>query len=400
MSDNESFAALLGEFDRKQAGAAKREPQIGDKVRGKVISIQGDSLYVDLGAKTEGVLDVEEFSDADGNLIVAVGDSIDSVVSGRDEESGTLLLGTRHARRLHGVEGLREAFERQDPVEGQVTGTTKGGLEVEISGTRAFCPASQASLGFVEDLSSLVGQRLAFRITKFEGGRHTNLVVSRRVLLEEEQRLRAEETRAKLEVGAVLKGTVTTLKDFGAFVDLGGIEGMIHISELSFGRVSHPKEVVSEGQLVEVSVLRIEPSNNPRQPERIALSLRALEKDPWEEVQQKFPVGSRVQGTVNRLQPFGAFVELAPGIDGLVHISELGAGRRVNHPEEVLKVGERVEAAVLGVDMEKHRISLSLDASRQSEEAPTPEATASYGKPKEGFGTLGDLLKESMKKQK
>ncbi len=401
MTDNEDFAALLGEFENEQAGAARRVPAVGDKVRGNVISIQGESLFIDLGAKTEGVVDIEEFSDADGNLTVGIGDSVESVVNGRDEESGTLMLGTRHARRLHGSDGLRQAFEQQLPVEGHVTGTTKGGIEVEISGVRAFCPASQVSNSYIEELDTLVGQRLEFRITKFEGGRHTNLVVSRRALLEEEQRVRAEETRANLEVGAVLKGKVTNLKDFGAFVDLGGIEGMIHISELAFGHVRHPKEVLVEGQQIEVSVLRIEKIDNPKHPERIALSLRALEQDPWQEAQQTFVVGTRVQGTITRIQPFGAFVELAPGIDGLVHISELGAGRRVTHPQEVVKVGDRVDATILGVDMEKRRIGLSLNPARQSGEAVAgPDIMASYGKPKQSFGTLGDLLKESMNKKK
>jgi len=400
MTENEDFAALLGEFEKEQAGTARHTPKMGDKVSGKVVSIQGESLYVDLGAKTEGMVDIEEFTDADGNLTVGLGDSVQSVVSGVDEESGTLLLGARHARRLHGVEGLRQAYEQRTPVEGQVTGTTKGGIEVEISGVRAFCPASQVSDRFVEELDSLVGQRLAFRITKFEAGRHTNLVLSRRALLEEERQAQAAETRAMLEPGAVLKGTVTSLKDFGAFVDLGGVEGMIHISELSFGRVGHPNEVLSEGQTVEVSVLRIEKTDNPKRPERIALSLRALEQDPWEQAQEKFPVGAQVQGKITRIQPFGAFVELLPGIDGLVHISELGAGRRVNHPEEVVKIGDPVTATVLGVDLEKHRISLSLDRTRHDGEGAEPESTANYTKPKQSFGTLGDLLKESMAQKK
>lgn len=400
MKDNEDFAALLGEFEKERAGAGRRDPKVGDKVRGKIVSIQGESLFIDLGAKTEGVADIEEFADADGNLTVNIGDSVESVVSGRDEDSGTLLLGTRHARRLHGSEGLRQAFEQKLPVEGHISGTTKGGIEVEMSGVRAFCPASQVSNRYVEEMESLVGQRLAFRITKFEVGRHTNLVVSRRALLEEEERARAVETRARLEVGAVLQGTVTALKEFGAFVDLGGVQGMVHISELAFGHVRHPKEVLTVGQQIEVSVLRIEQSDNPKHPEKIALSLRALEKDPWQEAQQKFPAGAQVQGIVTRIQPFGAFVELSPGIDGLVHISELGAGRRVNHPQEVVKVGDRVNATVLGVDTEKRRISLSLDAARQSDAAAAADITASYGKPKQSLGTLGDLLKESMKKKK
>ncbi len=400
MPDNEDFASLFNDFEKKQSATHTQEPKIGDKVRGKVISIQGENIFIDLGSKTEGIVEAEELTGEDGSLTVGIGDSIEIVVSGKDENTGTLLLGTQHARRIHGSEGLRQAFEEQLPVEGHVTGTTKGGLEVEMSGVRAFCPASQIDISYVEELEEFVGQRLAFRITKYEGGRHTNLVVSRRALLEEEQRTLAVETRAHLEVGAVMKGKVSSLKEFGAFIDLGGIEGMVHISQLAFGRVEHPKDILTVGQQVEVSVLSIEKTDNPRHPERIALSIRALEKDPWQDVPIQFPVGSLVTGTVSRIQPFGAFIELVPGVDGLVHISEMGAGRRINHPQEVVSVGDQVKATVLSVDMEKQRIGLSLNSERQQEESVNPNLIEDYTKPKQGFGTLGDLLKESMKKQK
>lgn len=400
MPDNEDFASLFNDFEKKQSATHTQEPKIGDKVRGKVISIQGENIFIDLGSKTEGIVEAEELTGEDGSLTVGIGDSIEIVVSGKDENTGTLLLGTQHARRIHGSEGLRQAFEEQLPVEGHVTGTTKGGLEVEMSGVRAFCPASQIDISYVEELEEFVGQRLAFRITKYEGGRHTNLVVSRRALLEEEQRTLAVETRAHLEVGAVMKGKVSSLKEFGAFIDLGGIEGMVHISQLAFGRVEHPKDILTVGQQVEVSVLSIEKTDNPRHPERIALSIRALEKDPWQDVPIQFPVGSLVTGTVSRIQPFGAFIELVPGVDGLVHISEMGAGRRINHPQEVVSVGDQVKATVLSVDMEKQRIGLSLNSERQQEESVNPNLVEDYTKPKQGFGTLGDLLKESMKKQK
>ncbi len=400
MSDTEDFATLFSQFEKGRAGAARREPKVGDTVSGKVLSVQGESVFIDLGAKTEGVVDTAELTGEDGELNVAVGDTIEIVVSGKDQDTGTLLLGTQHARRMHGIEGLRQAFDEQLPVEAHVTGTTKGGLEVEMSGVRAFCPASQIDNSFVEDLETFVGQRLAFRITKFEGGRRANLVVSRRVLLEEQQRAKAVETRANLEVGAVLQGRVSSLKDFGAFIDLGGVEGMVHVSELAFGRVKHPQEVLTLGQQVEVVVLRIEQTDNPRQSERIALSIRALEKDPWMDVQVEYPVGCQVSGTVNRLQPFGAFVELAPGVDGLVHISELGVGRRINHPEEVLKVGAQVRVTVLSIDPEKKRIGLSLDQERQDVDDNKPNVAVEYGKPKQSFGTLGDLLKESLDRKK
>ncbi len=402
MTDNEDFASLFGEFEKKQAATRKKAPKVGEKVTGTVVSIQSDNVFIDLGSKTEGIVEREELTDDEGNLTVSVGDSIDIVVSGKDEDTGTLMLGARHARRMHGAEGLRQAFEEQLPVEGHVTGTTKGGLEVEMSGVRAFCPASQIDINYVEELESFVGEKLAFRITKFEGGRHTNLVVSRRALLEEEQQALAAETRAHLEVGAVMQGKVSSLQDYGAFIDLGGIEGMVHISELAFGRVEHPQDILSVGQQVEVSILGIEKTDNPRHPEKISLSIRALEKDPWRDALIDYPVGTQVQGIVSRIQSFGAFIELAPGVDGLAHISELGAGRRISHPQEVVHVGDQVQATVLSVDVEKRRIGLSLDTKRQTDGNAKPDEVnlADYTKPKQSFGTLGDLLKESMKKQK
>ena len=401
MTEHEDFASMLGEYEKQQT--ATRQPRVGDQVRGKVISIQADNVFVDLGGKTEGIIERSELTDAQGVLSIQVGDSISSVVSGRDETTGTLLLGTQHARRMHGSEALQRAYEEQSPVEGHVTGTTKGGLEVEMAGVRAFCPASQIDLGYVDDLQSFVGQRLAFRITKYEMGRHANLVVSRRALLEEEQRALAAQTRARLEVGAVMQGKVSSLQDYGAFIDLGGIEGLVHVSELAFGRIEHPKELLSVGQEVEVSVLRIDHTDNPRHPEKISLSIRALEKDPWSEVETDFPVGKRVPGTVVRLQPFGAFIELAPGVDGLAHISELVAERRISHPQEVLSVGDRVLVKVLSIDPEKRRIGLSLkteEAGPAVEEVDATPPVEAYAKPKQGYGTLGDILKESLNKQK
>ena len=404
MSSGESFEDLLKQYDRAHPATGPGGPKVGERVRGTLVSIAEDYAFVDLGGKTEGRLEVAALRDAEGELTLAVGDTVEAAVTGTDPDSGTLLLGSQHGHKYHGLEEVRQAYSQGLPVQGQVTGAVKGGLEVQIAGLRAFCPASQADIRFVEDLAEFVGQRLDFRITKLEGGRRPNLVVSRRVLLEEEQRLRAEATRAQLKEGAVLSGTVTSLKDYGAFVDIGGLEGMIHVSELAFGRVQHPSEVLRVGQPVEVAVLRIEPATGGRQAEKIALSIRALARDPWSDADQRFAVGTRVQGTVSRLQPFGAFVELEPGVDGLVHVSELGAGRRVNHPSEVLKVGDRVEASVLGVDMERRRISLTLDQEKGGEALAEPAQPAaarpgtSEGQP--ALGSFGALLKESLDKRR
>jgi small subunit ribosomal protein S1 len=365
-----------------------------------VVAISGEQVFVDLGGKSEGIMEIASITDSDGNQTVGVGDAVEASVSSVDEETGSLLLGAQHGRHLHGLAELEQAARQNRSVEGRVTGAVKGGLEIQISGQRAFCPASQIDIRFVEDLGELVGQHLEFRITKLEGGRRPNIVVSRRILLEEEQQALAAETRARLEEGAVFKGTVKSIKDYGAFVDLGGVEGMVHISELAHGHVKHPSEVLSEGQPVEVQVLRIEQTDNPQRPEKISLSIRALARDPWQDVQQRLPAGSAIKGTVTRLQSFGAFVEIEPGIEGLIHVSELGAGRRVSHPQEVLSRGQEVEATVLAVDPDKRRISLSLDESKKTAQGPEAKAYTDYGRPKEGFGTLGDLLRESMKKQK
>jgi small subunit ribosomal protein S1 len=401
MKDTEDFEALLKEFEQAHADAPDQAgAKVGDRVKGRVVSIGEEQVFVDLGGKSEGIMEVAALTDADGNLTVAVGDTVEASVTSIDEEAGTLLLGSQHGRHLHGLDELEQAYRQQLPVEGRVTGAIKGGVEVQIAGQRAFCPASQVDIRFVEDLSEFVGQHLSFRVTKLEGGRRPNLVVSRRMLLEEEQQALAAETRARIEEGVVLKGTVTSIKDYGAFVDLGGIEGMVHVSELAYGHVKHPSEILREGQPVEVQVLRVEQTDNPKRPEKISLSIRALASDPWRDAADRLPVGSRVRGTVTRLQTFGAFVEIEPGLEGLVHVSELGAGRRVGHPQEVLTSGQEVEATVLGVDPDKRRISLSLDASKQAADAPEAKSYADYDRPKEGFGTLGDLLRESMRKQK
>lgn len=399
MNDSNDFAALLAEFDQSHQGTADQAAKPGDQVKGRVVAITEEQVFIDLGGKAEGVMDAASLRDAEGQLSVAVGDEVTATVAGV-EEDGSLRLGNQQSRHLHGAAELEQAYRQHMPVQGRVTGVIKGGVEVQVAGQRAFCPASQIDIRFIEDLNEFVGQHLDFRITKFEGGRHLNLVVSRRLVLEEEQRARAEALRANLKEGAVLTGTVTSLQDYGAFVDLGGLEGMIHISELAFHRVKHPSEILSVGQPLEVSVLRIDKTDNPKRPEKIALSIRALARDPWAEAAQKFPVGSRVQGQVTRLQPFGAFVELAPGIEGLIHVSELGTGKRVTHPQEVLGPGQAIEASVLAVDLEKRRISLTLDEAKAAEAKPDLEAMATTAaKPAEnGMGSFGALLKQSLER--
>lgn len=395
----DDFGSMLAAFEKEQGGGPgnrkARGPRPGDTVRGRVVSIGGDTAFIDLGGKAEGSLDLTDVRDADGGLTIAVGDEIEAKVVSYEEGQLVLRRSLGHGKQAHAE--LQQAFELGLPVDGQVTAVNKGGLEVQVAGARAFCPISQIDARHVEDASVFVGQKLQFRITRYEsaGRGRENIVLSRRVLLEEEQRARAAETVQKIQVGAVLEGRVTTLKDYGAFVDLGGIEGMLHISEIGFSRVGHPKDVLAVGQALTVQILKIERSADPRRHDKISLSLKSLEKDPWSDAHQRFPEGRALEGTVARVEPFGAFVEIAPGIEGLVHVSEMGGGKNVQ-PRNLVRPGQKVEVRVLGVDLDKKRISLSMT------EAPEPmdDLPEAARAPARSFGTLGDLLKGGGKPQK
>ncbi len=411
-----SFEDLLAASEPAQPTRRRPKWRVGATVRGQIVALDHEQLFVDVGAKTEAVMERANVTDADGQLTVAVGDPIEAVITSIDSGSGRLTLGSRHSRHLHGQAELQDAYQQQLPVEGMVTAAVKGGLEVQVAGQRGFCPASQVDTRFVEDLSSLVNQRLSFLITKLETGRQLNVVVSRRALLEREQAAQAVETRARLAVGAVFSGRVTSLRDFGAFVDLGGIEGLIHVSELAFGRVRHPSEVLALGQEVEAVVLRIDPGTDPKHPEKIALSLRALTRDPWQDAEANYPTGTITSGQVVRMEAFGAFIELAPGIEGMMHISEMGAKQRINHPSAVLTIGETVTARVLTIDPQRRRIALTrvnetgdTDAAVTNETAPAsankrpprqankPAAAPAPAEP--ALGSFGELLRSQMNKQ-
>lgn len=383
VDQDEDFAAMLAESEK--GGPRARRPRVGDQIKGKVISIGKDAVFVDAGGKAEGVLERGQVSDADGKLLVAVGDTIEArVVS---DAGGVLTLRVKLGRGPEAKAELQQAYELAIPVEGTVTEVIKGGVAVDVAGVRGFCPASQIDARFVEDLASYVGQKLTFRITRYEP---RNLVLSRRALVEEEKEKLAAETRKKLVPGLVMRGKVVGFKPFGAFVDIGGIEGMLHVSELGYARVDKPEDMLSLGQELDVAVLEIKPGQG-KQGERISLSLKALASDPWNDAIAGLAEGRRVKGKVTRLQPFGAFVEIAPSVEGLVHISELGAGRRITHPKEVVSVGQDVEAVVLGIDHERRRLSLSLAASKDGTADDVAEAARSHAAPAR-FGTFGDLL--------
>lgn len=369
------------------AGGVPATPNVGQKISGKILSITGDQVFVDLGTKSEGMIEAAQLRNADGQLTVKVGDSLDAIVTAIDPESGVVVLrkkasGGRGGHQEVATE-LRQAFQYGMPVEGLVTGINKGGAEVQVYGMRAFCPLSQLDLRYVENPQQFIGQRLKFKVSRIEEGgrnRRPDIVLSRRALLEEEAQAKAAELRARLQIGAVLKGHVTSLTTYGAFVDLGGLEGLLHVSEIGYSRLADPREALSVGQEIEVQVIKIEKGKDEKRPERISLSRRALERDPWRDAADRFPEGAVVPGRVMRLESFGAFVELAPGLEGLVHVSELGAGRRLNHAREAAQIGQDVKVRVLNVDPVKRRISLSMaqagmgDEHEPAEQAPSREA--------------------------
>jgi len=394
---DEDFGALLAEYEQAGSPAPRREgPQPGDAVRGRVVSIGKETVLVDLGLKAEGILPLAEVQDADGRVLVEVGREIEAKVAQVDGRRGTVFLRCRLGRGVVGADELAEAYAAGLPVQGTVTGVNKGGVEVQVSGVRGFCPISQFDLRRTEDASPFIGQKLTFRITKLERGprgRIAHLVLSRRSVLEEEARRLREEARARLQEGDVVRGKVTQLRDYGAFVDVGGVEGMLHVSEIGFARVARAGDVLSVGQEVEVQILRIERSDDPQRGDRISLSLKALARDPWDEVPQRFGPGTRATGKVVRVESFGAFLELEPGIEGLLHVGELAQGKPIRHAREAAKVGQTFPVVVREVDPERRRIALEL-ADVEEEDGRAYVASLA-GRPLDDGprDTLGDLLR-------
>lgn len=392
--EDEDFAAMFAASEAAAGKAARKRPKPGDQVSGRVISIGSDAVFVDLGGKAEGIVERGEVSDKDGKLLVGVGDTVDARVV--DDAGGAIKLRVKIGRGPEARAELAQAAELGIPVEGTITEAVKGGVVVDVAGARGFCPASQLDIRFVDDLSTFIGQRHTFTITRYEGGPRGNLVLSRRALLEVEQAKKAEAIRGKLVVGATVTGTVISLKPYGAFVDLGGVEAMLHVSELGHTRVSRPEDVLAVGQQVECQIVKIEPPEKKGDKERIGLSLKALTADPWVDATRHLAEGAHVRGKVTRLQPFGAFVEIAPGVEGLVHISELATGKRFHHPKEAVAVGQEVVAAVKAIDLDKRRLSLSI-AAADRDQATAADAAAiaeQRAHAPQKLGTFADLLKK------
>jgi small subunit ribosomal protein S1 len=333
----------------------------GDLVTGTVVKIERDEVLLDIGFKSEGVIPVRELSirkDANPQDLVAMGETIEAQVLQKEDKDGRLILSKKRAEYERAWNRVEEMFNNGENVEGEVIEVVKGGLILDI-GLRGFLPASLVDLRRVKDLNAFMGTRIEARVIEMDRNRN-NVVLSRRVVLEETRKQERSEILTKLQPGMRLSGTVSSIVDFGAFVDLGGIDGLIHISELSWNHVNHPTEVVKVGQEVEVQVLDVDLNR-----ERISLGLKQTTEDPWRALVKKYPVGAIVEGKVTKLVPFGAFVDLGDGIEGLVHISEM-AKQHVEAPAQVTSVNQPVQVKVMEIDLDRRRISLSMKAAAET----------------------------------
>ncbi len=358
--DDESFADLFEQSLQERAPSL--EP--GQKVVGTVVQVGSQRVFLDLGGGIDGMIEFSELAAPGEPIPVQRGDKVEAYVvkiSNRVAELAKSL-----GKGVAAKAALEDAAATGVPVEGTITAVNKGGYVVEVAGERAFCPLGQMDVRRIEDPATMIGRKLVFRIAEWRGGK--DIVLSRRALLEEENAQKAEETRRRLEVGASFTGIVTRVMEFGAFVDIGGIEGLVHVSELAYGR-QRPADLVHEGQQVQVEVLRIEAARDGKG-ERISLSMRALSEDPFEATVDELPEGTIVEGTVTRVQPFGAFVEIVPGVEGLLHVSAFG--KRIGHPSEVVAEGQAIPVRIDAVDRDARRISLSYVEASELEAAEAP----------------------------
>src|SRR5437773_18920 len=323
----------------------------GEIVKSKVLRVTDTAVILDVGFKSEGAVPIDEFKDAHS---LKEGDEVEVFLEHLEDQEGAVVLSKKKADFMRVWERIREAHERDEAVAGTLVKKIKGGVVVDLMGVDAFLPGSQIALRRVPNIDELLGQSFEFKIIKLNK-RRRNIVVSRRVLLEAERKTKRDVLMKELQVGQVRKGIVKNITDFGAFIDLGGVDGLLHITDMSYGRVSHPSEMVHIGQEVDETE------------EKVSLGMKQTEEDPWMALTQKYPVGMRIKGKVRNLTSFGAFVEIEPGIDGLIHISDMSWTKRVQHPSEVVKKGDEVEVLILNVDAENKRISLGL---KQAQEDP------------------------------
>ncbi len=325
----------------------------GEVVRGSIIQVADEYVMVDIGYKSEGQIRISEFMDEGGNVTAKVGDEVDVLLEHHEDENGEIVLSKEKAAKIKVWDEISSVYKEDGVIEGRIVSKVKGGLSVDI-GVQAFLPGSQVDLRPVRNLDALIGNQMAFKILKYNKKRR-NVVLSRRVLLESEREALKAETLERLEEGKVLEGIVKNITEYGVFVDLGGIDGLLHITDMSWGRVGHPSEVCSIGDTIEVMVLNFDPEK-----ERVSLGLKQLSQDPWSTVDERYPEGARVAGRVVSLTDYGAFVELEPGIEGLIHVSEMSWTAKIRHPSKVVSVSDSVETVVLNLNKESKRISLGM----------------------------------------
>ena len=344
----ENFADLLAESFGENTNIE------GSVVRGFVIGMEGDAVIVDVGLKSEGRVPLKELTTPGQEADINVGDAIEVYVERMEDKNGQAMLSREKARREEAWGLLEASFEKQERVTGVIFGKVKGGFTVDLSGATAFLPGSQVDIRPVRDLGPLMGTPQPFQILKIDR-RRGNIVVSRRAVLEESRAEARSELVSNLQEGQVLQGVVKNITDYGAFVDLGGVDGLLHVTDIAWQRISHPSEALQIGETVEVQVIRFNPET-----QRISLGMKQLQSDPWESVEGKFPIGSKLEGRVTNITDYGAFVELEAGVEGLVHVSEMSWTKKNVHPGKIVSTSQQVEVMVLDVDLGKRRISLGL----------------------------------------
>lgn len=369
-TESEEFEALLG---KKENAPERPSLRVGQKVKGvvsRVNQLSGD-IMVDLGGKDSGIIEHRDLVDDSGaTKTFKVGDTVEAFIVSR--RGGDILLSQKMSTALRSIEDLESAQSKKIPVRGRVSAVVKGGVEVSVLGKTAFCPISQLDTRFLENAAEFVGQDLEFLVERVEG-RGRNIVLTRAPLLRQRAEARAKELRDNLELNQVFDGTVTEIRDFGAFVDIGGVEGLVHISELAYGRVAKAGDVVEKGAKVRVKVLKVESDAQGRP--KISLSMKQASQDPWDSIYNHVASGESYTGRVVNLMPFGAFVEVKPGIEGLLHISELSWVKRIHHPSEILKVGDTVTVKIKDIDTVQKRLSLTM---KSAEDDPWLKAKAQF----------------------
>lgn len=378
-------------FSEDKVAAPKLKP--GDRIEAKVAEVSGENIFLDIGGKSEGVLAAAELKDEEGNITVKPGDTVKAFFL--SFRSGAMVFTTSVGTGQASLNELEDAFHSGIPVEGRVTGEVKGGFSITVAGQRGFCPYSQMDIRRIEDPEEYLENSYKFKIIEFSS-KGRNIILSVRAVLEEEREQQKQALMDSLEEGSRIQGTVTSIRDFGAFVDIGGVDGLIPISELAWGQVDRVEDILSRGQKVEVIVRKLDWDND-----RISLSLKETLENPWDNAPEKYGAGSLHTGRVSRLAQFGAFVTLEPGVDGLIHISKLGSGRRINHPREVLEPGQDITVRIDNVDGEKKRISLvPEDYTEEGESQEQVKETYRPSSEKKSLGTLGDLFSASLQKKK